>query len=286
MALLLGLTLGLGAFLVWTSFWAPSPDRPAKTDDWSARTQDRLTRAGAPGVTPAALVTVASAGALVVFFLVAGLSRSPVVAVCFAAMAARAPFALVASRSRARVRATRAAWPDAVDHLAAGIRAGMSLPQAVAQLAQRGPEELRPAFAAFAEDFRASGRFAESLTALKDRLADPVADRIVEALRVTREVGGTDVGTMLRTLAEFLRDDARTRGELEARQSWTVNAARLAVAAPWVVLALLATRPGGVSAYNSAAGATVLAAGAIASIFAYRLMVSIGRLPDEVRVLR
>ena len=65
-----------------------------------------------------------------------------------------------------------------------------------------------------------------------------------------------------------------------------MNAARLAVAAPWVVLALLATRPGGVEAYNSAAGATVLAAGAIATAFAYRLMVSIGRLPDEARVLR
>jgi len=284
--LLLGLTLGLGLFLVWTSFWAPEPSRLARADGWSARTQDRLTRAGAPGVTPAALATVAGVGALLVFLLVAGLTRSPVVALCFAVMAARAPFALVNSRSRARVRTTRAAWPDAVDHLSGGIRAGLSLPQAVAQLGTRGPEELRPAFTAFAEDFRATGRFAESLDALKDRLADPIADRIVEALRITREVGGTDVGTMLRTLSEFLRDDARTRGELEARQSWTVNAARLAVAAPWVVLALLATRAGGVAAYNSAAGATVLAAGAVASVVAYRLMVSIGRLPDEARVLR
>lgn len=286
MTLLIGLTLGLGLFLVWTSFWTPAAATGSSRDGWSARTQDRLTRAGAPGVTPAALVTVSAVGGLLVFLLVAGISRSPVVAACFAVMAIRAPFALVASRSRARVRATRAAWPDAVDHLAGGIRAGMALPQAVAQLGTRGPEELRPAFAAFAEDFRATGRFGASLDALKDRLADPVADRIVEALRVTREVGGTDVGTMLRTLGDFLRDDARTRGELEARQSWTVNAARLAVAAPWVVLALLATRPGGVDAYNSAAGATVLAAGAIATIVAYRLMVSIGRLPEEERVLR
>jgi tight adherence protein B len=276
----------MGLFLVWTSFWVPADATPRRADGWSARTQDRLTRAGAPGVTPTALVMIAASGAFVVFVLVAGLTRAPVVALCFAAMAARAPFALVASRSRARVRATRAAWPDAVDHLAGGIRAGMALPQAVAQLGSRGPEELRPAFASFGEDFRATGRFGDCLDALKDRLADPVADRIVEALRVTREVGGTDVGTMLRTLSEFLRDDARARGELEARQSWTVNAARLAVAAPWVVLALLATRPGGVAAYNTATGATVLAAGALASFVAYRLMVSIGRLPDEARVLR
>lgn len=286
MALLIGLTLGLGTFLVWTSFWAPSAPREASRDGWGARTQDRLTRAGAPGVTPAALVTIALLGALVVFLVVAGTTGSPAVAACFAAMAARAPFAVVGARSRARVRTTRAAWPDAVDHLAGGIRAGLSLPQAVGQLGTRGPEELRPAFRAFGEDFRASGRFGDSLDALKERLADPIADRIVEALRVTREVGGTEAGTTLRTLAEFLRDDARTRGELEARQSWTVNAARLAVAAPWVVLALLATRPDGVAAYNTAGGVTVLAAGAIASVLAYRLMVSIGRLPEEERVLR
>ena len=286
MALLLGLTLGLGCFLVWTSFWAPPSRRERGPDRWTARTQDRLTRAGAPGVTPAALVTVSVVVAVVVFVVAAGLMRAPAVALCFAVMAGRAPFALVNSRSRARVRTTRAAWPYAVDHLAAGIRAGMSLPSAVSQLGERGPEPLRPAFVAFAEDFRASGRFGTSLDTLKERLADPVADRIIEALRITREVGGTDVGATLRTLGDFLRDDARTRGELEARQSWTVNAARLAVAAPWVVLALLATRPGGAAAYNTAAGATVLVVGGIACIVAYRLMIAIGRLPDEARVLR
>lgn len=286
MALILGLMLGLGLFMVWTSWWAPSPPRIQRAGGWTARTQDRLTRAGAPGVTPAALIVVALVLSAVVFVLAVGVTRAPVVALCFAVMAGRAPFALVNSRSRARVRVTRAAWPDAVDHLAAGIRAGVSLPSAVAQLADRGPEALRPAFAAFAQDFRASGRFGTSLDALKERLADPVADRIVEALRITREVGGTDVGAMLRTLGDFLRDDARTRGELEARQSWTVNAARLAVAAPWVVLALLSTRPGGAGAYNTAAGATVLVVGGAACVVAYRLMIAIGRLPDEARVLR
>jgi tight adherence protein B len=83
-----------------------------------------------------------------------------------------------------------------------------------------------------------------------------------------------------------LRADARTRGELEARQSWTVNAARLAVAAPWIVLALLGTRPEAAQAYNSVAGTLVLATGGVCSIAAYRLMIRIGRLPDDPRVLR
>lgn len=197
-----------------------------------------------------------------------------------------APVALVRARARRRRASLRAVWPEVVDHLASGIRAGLSLPEALAQLGERGPVELRPAFLAFAADHRATGRFGDALDALKARLADPVADRIVEALRLTREVGGTDIGRLLRTLSGFLREEARTRGELEARQSWTVNAARLAVAAPWVVLALLSTRPETASVYDTPAGVAVLALGGGCTVVAYRLMVRIGRLPEDVRVLR
>ena len=281
-----GLTLGAGVFLVWWSMWPPQPGGPPRTDGWYAQTQDRLIQAGAPAVTPWALVSTAVGVGIVVAALGSGGSGSPVIGLAFGVIAARAPFALVGARAGRRQSSMREVWPDAVDNLASGIRAGLSLPEALGQLGDRGPEHLREPFGAFAEDFRASGRFGDSLDALKARLADPTGDRIVEALRLTREVGGTDVGRLLRTLSDFLRDDARTRGELEARQSWTVNAARLAVAAPWVVLALLSTRPENAAAYNSASGVTVLLVGGGGTVLAYRLMVRLGRLPEESRVLR
>ena len=78
----------------------------------------------------------------------------------------------------------------------------------------------------------------------------------------------------------------RTRAELEARQSWTVNAARLAASAPWVVLAFLSMRPESVRAYATGVGGLVLLSGAALTVVAYRLMVRIGRLPAEERVLR
>ncbi|GMA85969.1 hypothetical protein GCM10025868_12190 [Angustibacter aerolatus] len=64
-----------------------------------------------------------------------------------------------------------------------------------------------------------------------------------------------------------------------------MNAARLAVAAPWVVLLLLSTRPEAVSAYARPSGALVLVTGAALTTAAYRAMLRIGRLPDEQRVL-
>ena len=173
-----------------------------------------------------------------------------------------------------------------MDALVSGVRAGMSLPEAVASLGERGPESVREQFQAFAADYMATARFDECLDRLKDRFADPVADRIVEALRLAHEVGGTELGTLLRSLSHMLREDMRTRGELEARQSWTVNGAKIAVAAPWLVLALLSTRAQAAQAYATGAGALVLAVGAVASLFAYRLMLLIGRLPEEGRVLR
>ena len=281
-----GLLLGVGAACCWWACW-PQPARaPGRADRWRDGVADALVQSGVRGLTPRGLVLVSVAVATVVAFVVLGVSGSPSIAVCFALLAGSAPLAGVRGRARRRRTSTRELWPEAVDHLASGVRAGLSLPQALGALAQRGPVELRPAFAAFAEDYRATGRFAPALDALKDRMADPVGDRVVEALRITREVGGSDLGRLLRTLSTFLREDVRTRSELEARQSWTVNGARLAVAAPWGVLGLLATRPEAVDAYDRPAGALVLAVGLVCSLVAYRLMVRIGRLPEDERVLR
>ena len=72
----------------------------------------------------------------------------------------------------------------------------------------------------------------------------------------------------------------------EVTYSWTVNAARLAVTAPWIVLAMLSSRLDSLQAYSRPAGVLVQAVGAALSLVAYRVMVRVGRLPEEGRVLR
>jgi tight adherence protein B len=285
MGALAGLLFGLGLVLVVGAFLSPTPaGRPSPRPP--GRLEEVVRQSGVDGATVPRLVGASLAVGAVVAFLGLGVSRSPAIAGAFAVIAGCTPTAYLKWRGRQRADELRAVWPDVVDNLASAVRAGLSLPEALTQLAARGPEPLRPAFAAFGEDYRATGRFGESLDRLKDRLADPVGDRIVESLRLARDVGGSDLGRLLRTLSAFLREDARTRAELETRQSWTVNAARLAVAAPWILLALLALRPQAVDAYNTTAGLVVLAFGGCVCVFAYRLMLRIGRLPSEDRVLR
>lgn len=213
MGVVAGFLLGAGLFCVWWSFWTPGPPRERRADGWAARTQDLLVQAGAPSVTPGALVATSAGVGLVVLLVATVLAGSVTIAACFGAIAASLPVLLVRSRARRRRARLRDVWPEVLDHLASGVRAGLSLPEAVGQLGERGPAELREPFARFAVDYRASGRFGDCLDRLKDRLADPVADRIVESLRLTRDVGGTDLGRLLRTLSAFLREDARTRGE-------------------------------------------------------------------------
>jgi len=201
-------------------------------------------------------------------------------------VAASVPVFVLRARAAARRRALRAVWPDVVDHLLSGVRAGLSLPQAVAALADAAPEAVRPAFLAFRRDYLRTAQFGACLDTLKATLADPVADRIVETVRMAREVGGTELPTVLRSLSQYLRADAAVRSEVDARQSWVRTAARLGVVAPWIVLLMLGTRPEAAAAYNTPGGAVLVAGGLAATLVAYRLMIALGRLPEEGRWFR
>jgi type II secretion system protein len=278
-----GLMGGIGLVLVWM---ACTSEPPRWRSERSRRLSDLLVQAGVGRTSPAVFVVGSLVLGLVVLLVFLGVSRAWPIAVAFGVIALAAPYALVSARARARRTRLREIWPETVDTLVSGVRAGMSLPEALGNLGARGPEAVRAEFTAFSVDYASTARFDTCLDRLKARFADPVADRIVEALRLAHEVGGTDLTVLLRNLARMLREDMRTRGELEARQSWTVNGARVAVAAPWLVLALLSTRPEAARAYATAAGATVLGAGALASVVAYRLMLRLGRLPEEERILR
>ncbi|MGH8960092.1 MAG: type II secretion system F family protein [Jatrophihabitantaceae bacterium] len=286
MGALLGLLLGFGLLLIWRSGPRAPRRNAGRPPGRLARRAELLRQAGVEGVGVAQLLAAQFVCAVAALAVVVLITRTLAVAACFAAFALFLPPVVLRRMRRRRQVALREVWPEAVDNLGSAVRAGMSLPEGLSALGVRGPAELRPAFGRFASAYRASGRFGECLDLLEADLADPVGDRVCETMRVAHEVGGSDVGSVLRTLSELLRSDARTRAELETRQGWIVNAARLAVAAPWAVLLLLGTRSTTLHVYNSRGGTLLLAIGAAICVLAYRIMLRIGRLPEDRRVLR
>ncbi|MEV4688729.1 type II secretion system F family protein [Microbacterium sp. LWH3-1.2] len=277
-----GAVLAAGLLLILSPWlWPAGSRRPGVAR--RGRIARLLEDAGMSRVSVPAIVVVAGvcgAVAAAVAWLVAPVAALALVA---AVAGALAPFTWLRARRSKLLRSRRGLWPDVCDLLIASVRAGMSLPDAVATLADSAPSELRPAFAAFARDMAASGHFDSSIQRLKTGLADPVADRIVETLRMARQVGGTELTTVLRALASSVRADAALRAEVESRQSWIRGAAVLGVIAPWVILAMLAMRPEGARAYGSPGGIALILVGAAVSLVAYRLMIRLGRLPEPRR---
>jgi tight adherence protein B len=273
-----GLVLGISPW-VWPRAAASGGRRGAALDGLRVR----LRQAGLPQVSAGVFVVVSMLLGLAVLALMTIVTPVLAPGVLAGVIAGMLPLALLNARARVRRRTLRAAWPDLVDHLVSGLRSGVPLAESVGALATVGAPETRDAFIQFEREVRASGAVSPALDALKERLADPVADRIVETLRMAREVGGTELPTVLRNLAASLRAEIAVRAEAEARQSWVFSAARLGVAAPWIVLLLLASRPEAASAYNSPLGLVVLGAGLVVTIVAYRLMIALGRLPEERR---
>lgn len=282
MSVILGLSLGAGLLLMWWSFW---PNPPRSIDPKPSRAQQLIARSGMTRLTVPGVVAVSIILGSFVFLALAILTRAVPIGLSFGCFAAALPWAALSWQAKRRQTALREIWPDAIDNLRSAVRAGLTLPEALSQLGERGPKELQEAFSNFAADYRAGARFSDALDRLKLGLSDPTADRLVAALHVTREVGGADIGRLLETLSDFLRDDARTRSELEARQSWTVNGARLAVVAPWLILLLLSTQAEAAAAYQSLTGLFVLLGGMVTSVVCYQLMLRIGSLPAERRVL-
>ncbi len=282
-ATVLSLCLGAGVLCVLDALLWRGRRADRLRSERRSRLERLLSEAGAGGVRPGAFRALGLLCGLLTAAAAALATGIAVLAVVAGAVGAVVPYRVLAGRAVRRRREFRDAWPDAIGLVVGGVRSGDSLPHALTLVGERGPAALAPHFAEFARAYNADGDFDGALDALRSGLADPIADRVCAALSLAKDTGGREIGRVLRTLADFLRADVVLRRDVEARQSWIVVAARVSAAAPWSVLALLALRPGALDAYRSPAGMVVIAVGAVLTFVGYRLMLRIGRLPEERR---
>ena len=176
------------------------------------------------------------------------------------------------------------AWPDGLRDLDASIAAGQSLTQGVTNLAESGPAVMRRAFARFPQLARVVGT-APALELLKEELADPTSDRVLEVLILAQERGGAIVRDILDDLVGATTRDLKLLDELETEGLEMRINAKAVVVLPWLVLVALTARPGAFRDFYQSAGGvvTLLVAGSLTMIGVVALG-RLGREPVEARI--
>lgn len=174
--------------------------------------------------------------------------------------------------------------PEVIDHMISGIQSGLSLGEALSNLSERGPALAQKYFQEFKEDLNAGISFEVAISKLQEHFDNRAADQLFEALIFAKNLGGSDLLSMLRQLGDFTRQDLSLRREIDAKQGWIRNSAHLSAGAPWVLLLLLSAQPATGNAFTTPEGATILAFGVGMTAIAYLWMGKLSDLPQPERI--
>jgi len=170
------------------------------------------------------------------------------------------------------------------NQLRAALLKGQTIEQALLTLSRLGPAALRPALAELVTTMRARG-LPEALDGLAERLADPLGDDLVRALRLVDQFGPESTTDVLRHLVASSRQRLELEGEARARQSQQRWVAGIATAFPLVlVVGLKWLNPAFMAIYDRPDGQLVLALCLLWTLGGYLVSRKLGRLPRLRRI--
>ena len=218
------------------------------------------------------------------FLVIFSLTASILLASAFSFLAIAFTYIIVRDRKNKLEIEIASSWPEVIDHIVSGIQSGISLSEAMSELAVRGPKVVQPTFQKFKLQLLIDGDFERGIHTLTQHFKSHAADQIFHALLISKSLGGTELLSILRTLGNFLRQDLALRREISVKQSSIKNSAYLSSAAPWLLLLLLSLQPATVSAFTSPTGALILFFGLAMTAIAYIWMTFLGKLPEAPRV--
>jgi tight adherence protein B len=273
--LAVGLAIGVQPRAVPLSFVARA--RAERRRDW-------LRQAGTTATT-GQFVSASVLGATVVGVVVFGVTGVVPLALIAGLCVLWAPHAYY-SRRRARVvRERLAAWPDTLRDLVAHLRAPLSIHAALLELGRSGPVPLRRSFQRYAVLAGALDS-RRALEVVRQELADPLSDRVIEVLILALDQGAGVVVEILEDLAAATAADIRLHDEIETAQLEVRMEAVGAAVLPFAVLGLLcATSDGYRAFYASPSGWFVIGIGAAMGLAGLLAIARLGRQPGEERIL-
>lgn len=274
--------LSLGALVGITPRFmdrSPSGERPRRD-----RAQDWLNQAGAD-VTPFQFFAVSIGTALGVAVIMQILTRVVPLTLVAAGLALWIPRSFYSRRRNRIARARITAWPDALRDLVAHLKSSMSVHMALNELGRSGPAALRPYFNRYT-GLAATLDQRTALEIVREELADPVSDRVIEIVLVAFEQGSTVVIDILADLADDTAGDIALGEEIQTAQLEVRLEARSAAVLPFLVLIMMvATSNDYASFYRSSAGWLVIAIGGLFCMAGLYTINRLGRVPTEQRIL-
>jgi len=187
-------------------------------------------------------------------------------------------------RAKQRTDQLSRLWPEVIESLQSAASSGIGQIDALNELAETGPRAIRAHFAQVVQLIDGGKSLDEALSWLKAQLGQIHADRLIELIRLTAASGGTDYIESLKAQGKTTRSEIAIWGELESKQGWVTGTAKLAIVAPWIIVAFLSAREENVNIYNTSEGLLVLLIGLLVSLVAYRLIVILGHLSRPRRV--
>ena len=180
-------------------------------------------------IDPRKLFAVNLASMALVPLLVSILTGSALLAVPVLLMMAFFPRLLYSWMRNRRMRRFEEQLPDALMMLAGGMRAGIGLNAAIAQLVNETPAPLGQEFTLLLREQRLGLQLEHSLTNLARRVPTQTTILVVSAMRIANETGGGLAETLERT-AHTVRSRLQMEGKIGALtaqgklQAWVVGA--------------------------------------------------------------
>ncbi len=189
------------------------------------------------------------------------------------------------AKARKRSNQIELEWPSVIESLRSAAQSAMSILDSLRDIADSKHLIVARDFAHLCDATDRGLRLDSALEQLKSRFAIAVCDSTIETLRLVNESGGNGFISALDQQAQAVRERTTVIGQIRAKQAWVIGTAKMAVIAPWLVVAMLSLRPENASAYNSAEGSAILLLGLIASSVALKLIEKIAHLETNLRVL-
>jgi tight adherence protein B len=251
----------------------------------SARWTDWIVQAGLDESRPAELFAVEGVLLLVGGGTTWALFGGIVPPIAGAGGAALAPLAAARRRRERRRADAREAWPRLIEEMRIRTTTlGRSIPQALFDVGERAPEDLRPAFEAARREWLLSTDFDRTIAVLTARLADATADAVCETLLVAHQIGGNDVDRCLSALIDDRILDLQGRKDADARQAGARFARWFTLVVP-VGMAMIGLSIGdGRASYATPTGQALVAVGLGLMLLCWVWAGQILRLPSEQRV--